>query len=192
MAIKSDGALPHGASYLSTFRHTKSRQWVFSQLFGHVLMPLIAGAIVLLGRIPISGSVLPEILSGLSILTGFLFTLLVFIFQLRLQAGDHENYSSRRMLLRLIDEMNAQTTWAVGVALAMVFGLLIGISVRTDDRIQGFLGAVMVVIVVHLFAVMATCALRTKAAYTEMLRSETKAANDSEAAAIASIRLQDL
>jgi hypothetical protein len=161
-------SLKNPVSYRGTFRHFITGQFLWNQFVLHGVVP---GAFAYCAwHVVIPAVAMEQILGGLAIMTGFLFTLLVFIFQLRLQAGDHTVHGQKPLLLRLIDEMNAQTSWAVGVSLVLVLGLLVGSSLDIKGSLPPLMSASLAFLVVHLFAVIWTSARRTRSAYREMLK----------------------
>lgn len=154
-------------SYWGTYRNFITEQFLWVQFILHLGLPALGA--YLAGQIAIPASTLEQILGGLAIMTGFLFTLLVFIFQLRLQAGDHRIHGQKPLLLRLVDEMNAQTSWAVGVSLVLVLALLVGSSLNIQGNLPPWMASAVAFFVIHLFAVIWTGARRTRSAYREML-----------------------
>ena len=154
-------------SYWGTYRHFITRQFLWIQFFLHIGLPALGA--YLTWQIAIPASTLEQILGGLAIMAGFLFTLLVFIFQLRLQAGDHRIHGQKPLLLRLVDELNAQTSWAVGVSLFLVLAMIVGSSLNIEGDLPPWIASPMAFFVIHLFAVIWTSARRTRSAYREML-----------------------
>jgi hypothetical protein len=155
-------------SYWGTYRNFITGQFLWNQFFLHVGLPALGAYFA--WRITIPASTLEQILGGLGIMAGFLFTSLVFIFQLRLQAGDHRIHGQKPLLLRLVDEMNAQTSWAVGVALVLVLALLVGTSLNIQGSLPPWMASAVAFSVIHLFAVIWTGVRRTRSAYREMLK----------------------
>ena len=159
-------------SYWRTFRHYKSRQIVWAQVCLQLVLPLAGG--ILLRSNGFRVSALSDVLAGLAIITGFLFTLLVFIFQLRLQIKDQAEYSTYASLHRLIDELFAQVNWAIWVSLVSVAATILTLAKLDDAALLSALGTGLFAgVTVHLLAVLFACTQRTRAAYRELLKIQT-------------------
>lgn len=157
--------------YFDTFRHYKTKQVLWPQVLLQLLLP-VAISLVFLNR-GFRVAALSDLLSGLAIVTGFLFTLLVFIFQLRLQMNGDQRFANRKSLKQLIDELFAQVNWAILVALISVVSVIFLISLLDPNaHLDRYGSALFAALTLHLLAVLLACAMRTRAAYDELVKHQ--------------------
>lgn len=160
-------------SYLSTYRHFKTGQLVRDHVIFHVLLPLGAGLACFLTSIQLT--FIAQLLGGVSILAGFLFTLIVFIFQLRTDVARSEEVARYKSLHRLIDELFATVNHAIFVALILVAWLMwLSATMAADsDALPRLVSAALVGLSAHLLGVLWSISRRTATAYRELLTVPT-------------------
>lgn len=97
-------------------------------LFGLPFAPAVA--VVLTGaRFTSVG----QVLSGMAILTGLLFGLLVHVFSVGLRVADTSKYNPSSKVTVLVDELRANVSYACGVSLALT-GVLVVAAVNAGAR----------------------------------------------------------
>lgn len=161
-------------SYWKTFQHYQTHQVVWTQVLLQLALPIAVGILMRTNGFRVSA--LSDVLAGLAIITGFLFTLLVFIFQLRLQIKDQTQYSTYVSLHRLINELFAQVNWAIWVSLVSAAATVLSLAKLSDETLLSALGTGLFAgVTVHLLAVLFACTQRTRAAYRELLKVRTPA-----------------
>jgi F0F1-type ATP synthase assembly protein I len=164
--IEEDLQVP---TYRSTFRHYRGKALVRKQLVAHVILP-VAAALLAYGT-GIEVRYVAQIMGGIAILTGFLFTLIVFIFQLRASVSQRDDLSTFTSLKRLIDELFSIINHAIGVSLALVAWLLwlSSTMVEDSDPLPVLVSSGLVLLTAHLVGVLWTIANRTRSAYRQVL-----------------------
>lgn len=118
-----------------------------------------------------------EVLGGLAILGGFLFALVIFVFQLRISITNDPRISSTAMLPRLIDELFANVSYAVLVGLTTTAVAMAAASTRSADPKNGNLMAInpwwsaaLILLFAHLMLLLGMALRRTRVAYGELRR----------------------
>ena len=139
-------------------------------LFLGAPLALAAISVVYGAELPSAG----DLIQGVSILTGLLFALVIFVFQLRLQVSSDDRIGPVRRIAILIDELFANVLYAVVVGLATTAVVVIaGASVGPDSGGEAapvnrwWTGAV-VLACSHLLLTIAMCLKRTRAAYADL------------------------
>jgi MFS family permease len=149
------------------------RKPLLPEIFGQIVLPIAVGILALFFNwraADISG-----VVGGASVLSGFLFSVAVFVFQLRQGVTDDPRIQQRRRLPDLIDQLFANVLWAVIVSFALTAVVLVVTSAPppTDkhghpEALSSWLTAALLVLGIHLFAVVWMCVRRLRAAYREM------------------------
>ncbi|MGW7682147.1 hypothetical protein ACWGID_15490 [Kribbella sp. NPDC054772] len=123
-------------------------------------------------RMPSAG----DLIQGVSILTGLLFALVIFVFQLRIQVGADREQVRREHVLALLDELFSNVLYAVVAGLGTtVIALAAGISTTPDadgnsPPLDRWWTAAIVASSAHLVLTIAMCLKRTRAAYAALKR----------------------
>jgi len=84
--------------------------------------------VVLQFRVTIIG----DLIAGFAVLAGFLFGLVIFVFQLRLGMSSDPRVQSKLALPRLVDELFSNVLYAVGVAFFLI--LLTVLAAATEPH----------------------------------------------------------
>jgi hypothetical protein len=138
---------------------------------------------------PIAGSVLAfifdwrltgvaELMAGTAVLAGFLFALMIFVFQLRLQITHDPRVQERLFLPRLVDELFQNVLYSALVSLA--FTLAVVVSTVTAPapasgpvRLEAWPSLIVVALGAHLIGLLYVVIQRTQAAYRELTSTAT-------------------
>ncbi|WP_143588312.1 hypothetical protein [Tersicoccus sp. Bi-70] len=156
-------------NYASTYRHFLSRAILWSQVATHLILPLFVFALALYANLQLR--FVSQVTAGIAILAGFLFTLLVFIFQLRADVGQSTTMGVNVALKRLIDELFVTVGHAIIVSVTLV-GWLMYLSTTMQnegDPLPAAVSALICLATSHLIALLWTITKRTRVAYGELL-----------------------
>ena len=158
------------------------------QIIAQYLVPIAAGvAIWLLGyRVTIVG----DLIAGFSVLAGFLFGLVIFVFQLRLGMTPDPRVQTKALLPTLIDQTFSNVLYAVLVSFALIAASVAAAATEphTDPVItpasaeggsptveagialglEPWVSGMVIGLAVHLLAVVGMCLSRTRRAYIEL------------------------
>lgn len=111
--------------------------------------------------------------AGISIVSGLLFAMAVFLFQLRLTIGKDKRLGEDDFVL--IDECMANTLWAILWGLGLALFLIVGDAGKwiADDQTGPVLTGITVTATMHFLLVIGMCLKRLRRAYerTAMRRS---------------------
>ncbi|GGS21206.1 hypothetical protein GCM10010171_12370 [Actinokineospora fastidiosa] len=137
---------------------------VFDVGFFYVV-PLALGVAAGVSRFQLRG--LEGILSGVSIYTAFLFGLLVHVFQLRARVTDED--TRRHSFIDLIDELEANVSYAVlvGVATTALLMTTVALTIKDTPASWGW-SAPVVVLVSHMVLALLMILKRTRAVYRRL------------------------
>lgn len=167
--------LPLVTDHLSTLKHERSRRVQWPDVLVLYGVPLGLAGLALNRGLRLQG--IGEVVGGLAILAGFLFALVIFVFQLRLAVTNDPRVDSTGMLPRLIDRLFATVSYAVLVGIATTGVAMAAASTRgTDPRsgdpepINQWWSAALVLLFVHLLLLLAMTLRRTRIAYRELRR----------------------
>jgi MFS superfamily sulfate permease-like transporter len=161
-------------SQLSTLRNADSGKVLWPNVLLGYAIPVIVGVWTWAGNVRFGA--VGELISGVSILAGFLFGLSIFIFELRVRVSQDSRPQRPLLLPPLVDELFQNVTYSVG---ASVFTVAIAIAAASmqDHNLKGvalglepWISGVVVALSVHLLAMLFTCLKRTRTAY-EALKS---------------------
>lgn len=112
-----------------------------------------------------------QLIAGLAVFAGFTFGLLIFVFQLRLSITNDPRLHADNLLKELVDQLFANITYALVVALATVAAAVVSVSIQWPGNplpagwTGGIETAVMLFLTLHYVLTMAMCAKRLRRAY---------------------------
>jgi hypothetical protein len=166
-------------SHLSTFWNARDgRPLILASTLVYGL-PVGLGLATALAKVHLTH--LGDVIGGLSLLAGFLFALVIFVFQLRLQLPRGDDRQVPSDLGQLIDELFANVTYSVVIA---VIATAVTIVATTSAPIDGATitkqaaadaaasldapSVILVALITHLLAMLLVCLRRTSAAYREL------------------------
>jgi hypothetical protein len=188
MDRRSDDRAPHWrirggvvTDHLATLRGTRGRL-LWRQILLQFLVPLVAAASVVALQFRVT--IMTELIAGFSVLAGFLFGLVIFVFQLRLSMSSDPRVQSKLALPRLVDELFSNVLYAVGVSFTLILLSVVSAATEpqlvivpaTDDSevtVEGlgldpWVSGIVVLFALHLLAVIGMCIKRTRRAYIEL------------------------
>lgn len=173
--------------HLATLRGVRGG-FLWSQITGQFVLPVVVGvAVWQLGfRVTIVG----DLIAGFAVLSGFLFGLVIFVFQLRLGMTTDPRVQSKALLPTLIDQLFSNVLYAVLVSFALIAATVgaaatephidpvvtpaavaggsptveVGLALGLEPWVSG----VVISLAVHLLAVVGMCLSRTRRAYIEL------------------------
>lgn len=167
--------LPLVSDHLSTLQDQRTNRWRLRDWLELYGLPVLAAVASCWAGVTLQG--IGDVVGGLAILAGFLFALVIFVFQLRLQVTHDPRVAPQGRLPRLLDELFANVSYAVLVGLATAVLAVAVSATRTADPKTGNLpavnrwwSAVLVLLVAHLMLLIAMALRRTRAAYRELKR----------------------
>lgn len=185
-ALGGDASKGMILDHLATLRGVRGRL-LWWQIGAQFVLPVAVGVVLWGGgfRIGIVG----DLLAGFAVLAGFLFGLVIFVFQLRLGMSSDPRVQSKVLLPTLIDQLFANVLYAVLVSFALIVATVAAAatepraapvvpaqtSALTDAAgtgvalgLEPWVSAVVVALAVHLLAVLGMCLTRTRRAYLEL------------------------
>lgn len=164
-------------SHWSTLRNATNGRFLWHEIALQVLVPIVLAAAAVVGQVRINDA--SAVTNGASILSGFLFGLGLYVFQLRMQIAHEPKRNARpnkKLLPQLVDELFANVLWAVLVSFVLTFAALAIGATQTRDT-HGtivptcpLITGVLVLLAAHLLAVVLECIKRTRLAYVELAR----------------------
>jgi hypothetical protein len=158
---------------LTDARTGKPRPEDFAVVLG---VPVLIGIVTGLAgwRISIVG----ELISAIAIITGLLFGLVIFLFQLRLQLGAPDAATRvPRPVVDLIDQMFANVAYAIVVGFLTTAVTLIGAALREPGKVgvtaapepmSSLMTALVLALVAHFLLCLAMCLKRLVTAYSRL------------------------
>lgn len=159
--------LPVVYAHLDTLRDSQTNKpliWDYLMLYG---FPVFVGGFSLWREF--QAQEIGAFLGGVAVFAALLFALVVFVFQLRLSAGKDPVTSKKVRLLKLLDQLFANVSYAVLVGLWTTF---LGIaSVWLSDgegKAPIWLSVLLVSAVTHLVLIILMCLKRINAAYRRL------------------------
>jgi hypothetical protein len=179
-AARSGGVV---SDHFATLRGTRGRL-LWRQIIAQFAIPIALGGFVVWAQFRVT--IIGELIAGFSVLAGFLFGLVIFVFQLRLGMSHDPRVQTRAKLPGLIDELFSNVLYAVGVAFALIFLAVVAaateplvIDLTTPAAQAGsaavvlvgldpWVSAAVVVVAAHLLAVIAMCMKRTRRASVDL------------------------
>lgn len=167
--------IPVISDHLGTLEdeRTHTRRWQdWAALYG---VPLAAAILIAVFRVELQG--IDDVVGGLSILAGFLFGLLIFVFQLRLQVTNDPRVARQGLLPRLLDQLFSNVSYAVLVGFVTATVAIAASATRTPFpdsadlmAVNRWWSAVLVALFVHLMLMLAMALRRLRTAYRELKR----------------------
>lgn len=173
--------------HLATLRGVRGG-YLWWQITAQFALPAVVGlAIWQAGfRLTIMG----DLIAGFSVLAGFLFGLVIFVFQLRLGLTTDPRVQSKTLLPALIDQTFSNVLYAVLVSFALIAatvaaaateprtepvvvpamtpGSAPSIEVGVALGLEPWVSGAVIALAVHLLAVVGMCLTRTRRAYIEL------------------------
>jgi hypothetical protein len=172
--VSKFSVLPLVGDHLGTLQDDRTQTWRWQDWTTMYGLPIAAAVSCGVFNVQLQG--ISEIVGGLSILAGFLFGLVVFVFQLRLQVTNDPRVAPHGRLPRLIDQLFANVSYAVLVGLLTTGTAIAASATRTPDpsgnllAVNRWWSAVLVFLFFHLMLLLAMALRRTRAAYLELRR----------------------
>ena len=113
---------------------------------------------------------LGDLIAGFAVLAGFLFALVIFVFQLRLNVVRDPRVQSKRNLPELIDQLFRNVLYAVVVSFVLTIVAIVAAATEPAPGVgvHPVWSGVVTVVTVHLLAVVWMCVSRTRTAYLEL------------------------
>lgn len=158
--------------HFHTLRHSGSDRLNKVDIFVMYGLPAALGAVLVIADVHIKG--VSAVIAGVSILTGLLFALVIYVFQLRLQVANDPRVTRGGHLTTLLDELFSNVTYAVLVGLATTLVSVVAatgeapISDTWGGGINRWWSGILAIVGVHLVFTVLMCLKRTRAAYEEL------------------------
>ncbi|MDB6425871.1 hypothetical protein [Curtobacterium sp. 20TX0008] len=120
------------------------------------------------------------IVGGASVLSGFLFGVVVYVFQLRQSLVHDPRVQGQARLPVLIDELFSNVVYAVLVSFALTAAALVIAATQSHDAkgvlvpTEPVVAAALVLVAAHLLAVVVMCMKRLRRAYEELKRTRVE------------------
>lgn len=173
--------------HLATLRGLRGG-FLWWQIVTQFVLPVSVGAAIWgLGfRVGIIG----DLLAGFAVLAGFLFGLVIFVFQLRLGTTSDPRTQSKLLLPTLIDQLFANVLYAVLVSFSLTAVTVAAAATEPHAQpsipattpaqtvvvvesavalgLEPWVSALVIALAVHLLAVVGMCLTRTRRAYLEL------------------------
>jgi hypothetical protein len=166
--------LPIVADHLQTLRHQRTSRPRWSDIAVIYALPVGGGLATLAKEVRLQG--IGELIGGLAILAGFLFALVIFVFQLRIAVTNDPRIPRDGLLPRLIDHLFANVSYAVLVGLATAGIAMASAATRSVNKegdllpINSWWSSVFVALAAHLFLLLIIALRQVRAAYRELRR----------------------
>lgn len=158
--------LPVIRGHVDTLRHaqTGKYRWLdFATFYG--APAVAAGIAVYLG---FRAKDVGAFLGGVSVFAALLFGLVVFVFQLRMTAATDPRIHAGGRLLKLLDQLFRNVSYAVLVGLITTSLGVLSIWSATSDGAPVWLSATLVYSVTHMMLTVLMCLKRVDAAYRRL------------------------
>lgn len=159
--------IPVLKSHLDTLRDAQSNKPLIGDYFTLYGIPLLFGAYSFWREFQAKD--VGSFLGGIAVFAALLFALVVFVFQLRISAGNNPATENKDRLLKLLDQLFANVSYAVLIGLATTFLGIISIWL-TDEEAGApiWLSVLLVAAVTHLVLTIMMCLKRINAAYRRL------------------------
>lgn len=160
--------------HFATLRNSERKRPLVREVVAQLVVPIVVGFLAF--RWAWHATDVSGVVGGASVLSGFLFAVAVFVFQLRLGITADPRVQQKVRLPQLIDELFSNVLWAVLVSFALTALAIVVTSVQVRDKagilvpLEPWLTAVLIAVALHLLAVVWMCVRRLRAAYREMRR----------------------
>lgn len=159
-------------NHFSTLRNARSRRVLWAAIFILYVVPVLAG---LLGwNFNFRLKEIGDLIGGLALFSGFLFALVIFVFQLRLTVTNDPRVQQKALLPQLIDELFANVAYSVIVAVVAAGAAMVASSFNefdksgTDIGLTPLLSSILLALTLHLVLMILFCLKRTVSAYREL------------------------
>lgn len=127
-------------------------------------LPIAAGIACYLGGFRLRGT--EGLLAGISILTALLFGLLIHGFTLGMRVSDDSRIAKRGRIAKLIDELQANLTYAVLIGISTTLVLILAVGTTQPGHALGVLiSSIIVLLTSHLLLVILMALRRLQSAY---------------------------
>lgn len=175
--------------HLATLRGVRGR-FLWWQIGAQFVLPVIVGLAI--WQVGFRTTIVGDLIAGFSVLAGFLFGLVIFVFQLRLGMTTDPRVQTKTLLPTLVDQLFSNVLYAVSVSFALITVTVAAaatephtaliVTPATTARSQPIVEAgvalglepwvsgVVMGLAVHLLAVIWMCLSRTRRAYIELKR----------------------
>lgn len=173
--------------HLATLRGVRGG-FLWWQIAAQFALPVVIG--VTIWRVGFRVTIVGDLIAGFSVLAGFLFGLVIFVFQLRLGMTSDPRVQSKVLLPTLVDQTFSNVLYAVLVSFALIATTVTAAAtephtplVTTPAALPGgiptveagvalglepWVSGVVIGLAVHLLAVVHMCLRRTHRAYVEL------------------------
>lgn len=162
--------------HFATLRNAANGRFLWKAIALQLVAPVVlaVATFVFAGRVNDASA----IVGGASVLSGFLFGVVVYVFQLRQSLVHDPRVQRQARLPVLIDEMFSNVVYAVLVSFALT-ALALVIAATQEHDAAGVLvptapivTAALVLLAAHLLAVVLMCMKRLRRAYEELKRTK--------------------
>ncbi|SDO18755.1 hypothetical protein SAMN04515671_0079 [Nakamurella panacisegetis] len=143
---------------------SKKRPRDFLGLFG---LPVVVFVVILVTHVQLKG--IGQLLGGVSVLTGLLFGLVVWVFQLRMTVGADPRVPAHSTLPTLIDELFANVLYSVLAGVGST-AVIVASATASDALLNKWWSAGVLAVITHFVLAMAICLKRVRSAYHQMIR----------------------
>jgi hypothetical protein len=173
--------------HLATLRGVRGG-FLWWQIIAQFVLPI--GVFVALTVAGFRVTIVGDLIAGFSVLAGFLFGLVIFVFQLRLGMTTDPRVQTKALLPTLIDQTFSNVLYAVLVSFALIAATVAAAAtephtelVITPAAVPGgsptveagvalglepWVSGIVIGLAVHLLAVVGMCLSRTRRAYIEL------------------------
>lgn len=158
-------------NHFNTFRHHRTGVLVWGLLLPVYLPPVAGAVLALVYDWRLSG--FAELIAGTAVLAGFLFALMIFVFQLRLQITHDPRVQERLYLPRLVDELFQNVLYSALVSLTFTLAVVVSTVTASAPaagpvRLEQGPSVIVVALGAHLLGLLYVVIQRTQAAYREL------------------------
>lgn len=163
-------------THFRTFRHHRTGVFVWALILPTYLPPLVAVVLAIAFKWRLSGA--SDLIAGTAVLAGFLFALMIFVFQLRLQIVHDPRVQGLLYLPRLIDELFQNVLYSALISLGFTIAVVVSTITAPDPaggpiRLEEWPSVVVVALGAHLIGLLYVVIQRTQAAYRELTTSRS-------------------
>lgn len=158
------------SAHFATFTDINDRKRLLDWVEMVVLPLALGGACV---YFTVQARQLVAVISGISILTGLLFGLLVYLFSLRLQLAADPRVDPRNRSVKLVSQLFSNVAYAVFFGLCATVFVIVALNAASTTKDGGtyltrFWTGAVVAVGAHLFLTIVMCVKRTGTAFSEL------------------------
>ncbi|WP_313479894.1 hypothetical protein [Microbacterium sp.] len=175
--------------HLATLRGVRGG-FLWWQITAQFLLPVAVG--VAIWQVGFRIAIVGELIAGFSVLAGFLFGLVIFVFQLRLGMTTDPRVQTKTLLPTLVDQLFSNVLYAVLVSFALIAVTVAAAATEPHTELtvtpattsggqptveagvalglEPWVSGTVIGLAVHLLAVIGMCLSRTRRAYLELKR----------------------